>query len=205
MELPGRGARSNEKLCDNIEMIVNDIFEQALNYIEGDYAIYGHSMGGLLAYLLTKKILCQNLSPPLHLFITGATAPSANRNHKVHLLDKQAFVDKIRSYRGMPDDVIDDETVMNYFEPILRSDFKASENFLYTETPAFNIPITIIIGDRDYTELTDIEAWRKETTAEVKIMVLPGYHFFIFEYAEFLMKLIENTVKQTINEKRPVF
>lgn len=198
-ELPGRGARSDEKLCDDINTIEDDIFQKALKHTNGVYAIYGHSLGGLLAYLLTKRIIKNDLKRPIHLFITGTTGPSASRDKNIHLLDKPAFLKKIRSYKGMPDEIIDSEEIMNYFEPILRSDFKVSETFVYEESEPFNIPISVIIGDEEDMEFADVEKWKVESTAEVEITTISGNHFFIFSQAEFVMKFIENKIKKSLD------
>ncbi|HYC27772.1 MAG TPA: thioesterase domain-containing protein, partial [Chitinophagaceae bacterium] len=72
LELPGRGARWREPLLTDIHEMTNDAFEQIKNGLTDPYAIYGHSMGSLIGYLLTKKILAHNLPAQLHLFFSGA-------------------------------------------------------------------------------------------------------------------------------------
>jgi len=39
--------------------------------IADDYAIYGHSMGSLLAYELYYKIIDKNIRKPKHMFFSG--------------------------------------------------------------------------------------------------------------------------------------
>lgn len=78
LEYPGRGARMNEPLSTDITYIVNDLYDQIRTLIDKvDYAFYGHSMGGLVAYLLTIRIIENNHKQPLHLFITGTSGPAA--------------------------------------------------------------------------------------------------------------------------------
>src|SRR5262245_57043720 len=76
MEYPGRGARFKEKLMTDIDQIVDDSFQHIKNLTTERYAIYGHSMGSVVAYLLTKKIIEHDLPRPLHLFVSGRGGPS---------------------------------------------------------------------------------------------------------------------------------
>ena len=56
VELAGRGRRMNEPLIDNMEEMVEDIYYSIKDYITEPYAIFGHSMGGLLTYELCHKL-----------------------------------------------------------------------------------------------------------------------------------------------------
>src|SRR4051794_37934122 len=71
IELPGRGSRFRETLLTNMDSVVTDIFQQIKDRLDEPYGIYGHSMGTLSGYLLTKKIIQKNLNKPIHLFFTG--------------------------------------------------------------------------------------------------------------------------------------
>src|ERR1700738_4611092 len=80
IQLKGRGKRFSEIFYENIEEAVDDIFENVKDKIvDDDYAIYGHSMGSLLAYELYYKISKLNLKKPKHIFFSGYKAPSIIR------------------------------------------------------------------------------------------------------------------------------
>ena len=65
LELPGRGSRFKESLLDKIDHMVDDLLSQIMPHIqEGNYIIYGHSMGTLLGYELTKKITEKKSTDP---------------------------------------------------------------------------------------------------------------------------------------------
>jgi surfactin synthase thioesterase subunit len=188
LELPGRGARSSEKLCDDINLIEEDIYRRSILHTGKPYAIYGHSMGGLLAFLLTKRILRNGLPGPVHLFITGTAGPSVSGDRKYHRLEKKDFIEKIKSLKGMPDEILENEDMMDYFEPIIRSDFKLSETYVYPSSAPFHIPISVIVGEEEDMDADEVATWKMESSAEVAISRLPGNHFFIFEHAELIMK-----------------
>ena len=193
LDYPGRGARIKEPLPSDINEVVEDLYKQVSKMIDHqDYAIYGHSLGGLMAYLLTAKLLDNNLRPPSHIFITGTTGPSAlsRTEKKRHEMNQTDFIQEIKDLGGMPDEILNNEELLYYFEPILRSDFKISEEYVYEERAPFNIPITVITGTEEDMELEDIQLWQKETSHIVDFKRLPGKHFFIFDHAYRIIEII---------------
>ena len=82
IELPGRGRRSSEALLVGMDALVEDVFAQIRPLMPEPYAIFGHSMGACLGYLLTRRILDAGLCPPVHLFCSGRDAPSLGSNHR---------------------------------------------------------------------------------------------------------------------------
>lgn len=201
LEYPGRGTRMKDPLVSDISEVVNDMYRQ-ISPLIGDqpYAIYGHSLGGLIAYLLTLKLMENNKMLPVHLFITGTTGPSSisRTEKKRHLLEKKEFIEEIRELDGMPEEILNSEELLHYFEPILRSDFKVSENYIYQQHPPLNIPVTVITGTEENMELADIQLWQKETTHPVDFKRMPGKHFFIFQHA---FKIVEIISKKLYHQK----
>jgi surfactin synthase thioesterase subunit len=193
LEYPGRGARIKEALIFNLVDLVDDLYSQCIALInEGDYALYGHSMGGLISYLLAKKILANNLNVPKHLFMTGTVGPSApaRLEKKRSLLGKEAFLQEIKDFGGMPDEILKNDELLDFFEPILRADFTVSESYRHSASPPLNIPITVITGSQEDMEINEIKTWQRETTEPVDFKVLSGGHFFIYEHVERIVNII---------------
>lgn len=182
MEYPGRGARVREALQTDIHQIVDDLYNKIKGNLEEDYAFYGHSLGGLVAYLLTKKIIAHCNRPPLHLFITGMPGPASNEGRKssLYLLEKAEFLEEIGKLRGVPDEVLADSELMDFFEPVLRADFKVNETYLYEETEPIDVPITVITGTEENLKQADIRLWQRESRHPVDFRVMRGHHFFIY-------------------------
>ncbi|RBL90129.1 thioesterase [Chitinophaga flava] len=185
LEYPGRGTRMGEPLKEDVNQLVNDLYLQIADKLDRSaYAIYGHSMGGLMSYLLTRKILEKRRTPPLHLFITGTSGPGAlsRTEKKRHLLDKRSFIEEIRNLNGSPDEILQNDELLDFIEPILRADFKVSENYAHSSISPLNIPITVITGTREEMKPEDIQLWQQETLVPVDFRRMPGHHFFIFKY-----------------------
>lgn len=193
LEYPGRGARIKEPLISDINILVDDVYNQIKDKVDTtEYAIYGHSLGGLVAYLLAKKLIENNHNKPVHLFITGTTGPASlsRGSKKRHTMPKEEFIEELKDFGGMPDEILQNDELLHYFEPILRSDFKASENYVYENYPPLNIPFTVITGMEEDMEFEDIRLWQKETEHVTDFRRLPGKHFFIFNYGSAIVDII---------------
>jgi len=193
LEYPGRGARVRERFITDMHQLVDHLFDEIrLPVSKRSYAIYGHSMGAVVAFFLVKKIISNGLPPPLHLFASGTTGPSshAERELKRHLLPKDEFIQEIRELDGCPEDILQNAELLDFLEPILRADFELSETFDYTESNPLDIPITVITGTEEDMEADDIYSWQKESRIPVDFRTMPGKHFFIHQYPREIMGII---------------
>lgn len=200
IEFPGRGSRIKESLLFTIEQIAEDVFSQLQHQLDKPYAIYGHSMGSLIAYEVCKRIAEKGLPKPLHLFVSGKSGPSAQLDYiKMHDLPVAVFWKRVKEMGGIPQAILNEPELMNYFEPILRADLKAVEEYNYQNNKsAFDFPITVMIGkDEDITD-ENANLWQKETTHQLHFYKFPGNHFFIFNNYPQLAKLMMEKLQALI-------
>lgn len=193
LEYPGRGARMKELLIADADVLVNDLYNQIRkNGSDADYAIYGHSMGGLIGYLVARRLIENNHKPPLHLFITGTCGPSspARSAKNRHLLPKDEFIEELKNLDGIPDEILQNDDLLSYIEPILRADFKTCETYTYQDQPPLNIPFTVITGTDEEMTTEDIQLWQKESDHAIDFRQIPGKHFFIFKYPRVIVDII---------------
>lgn len=199
LNYPGRGSRIQEQLLTSIDNLVNDLFAQVKTIIATEnYAIYGHSMGGLLTYLLTKKILKSNYPMPIHLFVSGCTGPSAfsRQNRNKHLLSKEELINEIIRLDGCPDEILNNIEMLEFIEPIIRADFQTIGSYRYEASSELSVPITVLNGTEEEMDSNEINLWQKETVFDVDFRVFPGKHFFILQHFTDIINVVsENLVK----------
>ena len=199
VELPGRGQRISEPLLSDIHKIVDDAFLQIKAHINIPYAIYGHSLGTLLGFLLVKRILNENLQQPIHLFFSGRGGPSVQDKDKhIHALPKKEFIKKLHEYEGSPQEILNDEGIMEFFEPVLRADFKAITTYEYKKDIPFDIPMTVMIGTNEDTTYEEAMKWQDETSKEISIRQFPGGHFFIYQHTREISKIFSDTLQNSL-------
>ena len=88
---------------------------------------------------------------------------------------------------GIPEEILEDREAFKFFEPVLRSDFKVSENVTSDDFDIVDVPITAIMGDRE-DRVDRIDNWARFTTSSCKLHTLPGDHFFIYDNAQTVAK-----------------
>jgi surfactin synthase thioesterase subunit len=199
LEMPGRGKRVQEPLLYDMELLADDLFNQIKdNLSDNNYAIFGHSMGALLAYLTAVKIKESSYPLPMHLFCSGHGAPSVKKidlltDEPKHKLPTDKFWNYIDSLGALPPELKDHSELMDYFEPIIRADIRALESYEYKKTESsLDIPISVFYGlsDKD-TPVDGVLPWQLESKHGVTFYPLPGGHFGIFDHLNELKRVLE--------------
>ncbi len=192
LELPGRGRRSAEPLRDSLDELANDVFSQIrARAVTGRYAIFGHSMGALLAYLAAHRLRRAGLPRPEALFLSGSSAPASRPVRQRHLLPSPEFAAMLRELGGCPPQVLKDAGLFEFFEPILRADFKAVEAWQRPEAPPLDLPFVVMVGDGDEVGAAEAAGWAAETTAPCRVLEFSGDHFFILRHWEAIGSTIQ--------------
>jgi surfactin synthase thioesterase subunit len=196
MEYPGRGSRRGVRFYESIEEAARDTAERASS-IDGQYAIFGHSLGGLIGYEACRLLAKMGNRMPLHLFISGKQPPHIKlREKEIHRLPDHEFRDKILEMGGTPDGVLDHPELAEYYLPILRADFMISEKYVFKRTqPPLSINLTVLGGDQDEIKPLHLAAWKDYIAGEFKVVMLSGDHFFINHNFEAVAEIINHTIR----------
>lgn len=197
VQLKGRGKRYDESLYDTFEEAVDDIFINIKDKISTeDYAIYGHSMGSLLAYELYYKIKMEKLKIPKHIFFSGYRAPSIiKKEEKIYMLPDYEFLQKIIELGGTPQELVNNNELLKMFLPIIRSDFKILDNYNFKKRDAKILcDVSVINGKQDSINLQEILAWKNHVCKGFRVYNLEGNHFFINDNIEKISNFINNTL-----------
>ncbi len=184
IDLPGRGRRFPEPLLTSLHDMADDVFDQIRGRLNGAYAIYGHSLGACIGYLLVKRIIRERCPPPLHLFVSGREGPSVQGKEKDrHLLPQADFIEILKRFEGTTREVLENQEMMELFEPVLRADFQALDTYTYEKSEPFDVPITVMRGSDESLMRADALRWQDETTRKISLLEFSGGHFFIFRHA----------------------
>lgn len=184
IDLPGRGRRFPEPLLTSLHDMADDVFGQIRDRLNGAYAIYGHSLGACIGYLLVKRIIRERCPLPLHLFVSGREGPSMPGKEKDrHLLPQADFIEILKRFEGTTREVLENQEMMELFEPVLRADFQALDTYTYEKSEPFDVPITVMRGSDESLMRADALRWQDETTRKISFLEFSGGHFFIFRHA----------------------
>ncbi len=190
LELPGRGRRLNENLLKDFDLAAHDIYRQLTQKLNSSpFFIYGHSMGAYLA-LRVSKMLEKSGTSPAYIIVSGNAGPGIGDGKKRYLMNHEDFVGELRKLGGVPDELIENQELFKYFDPILRADFEITEKNELGNEPAVNVPLYAIMGSREE-KVDEISNWGRFTRSRFNYEVLEGDHFFIYKHPERIAGLIK--------------
>lgn len=179
---PGRESRWREKALAHMAALADHLFTAIQPWLDLPFAFYGHSLGGLIAFELTRQLRREHTALPVHLFISSRRPPHLpDRYQPIHALPDPAFIQAVQErYNGIPSLIQQDPELMALFLPTLRADFSVFETYPYIDEPPLEIPLSIFGGEQDPgVSRAELAEWRRHTTAAFSQRMFPGDHFFL--------------------------
>ncbi|KAL4230489.1 hypothetical protein ACF0H5_010871 [Mactra antiquata] len=186
--LPGRETRFKDPVCNNLSQILDEVTSAILSSCKGKpFAFWGHSMGALLTYEVARILKLQHNIEPVHMFVSGISAPHSEKRKKTTLnvreYSKEEFIELMRKLGGTPKEILENKDMMDIFVPPLRADYELIPQFSY-DTPAsrsavFSCPVDVFDGKDDIEH--DLQGWKDITTGSFSITMIDGQHFYLKE------------------------
>lgn len=181
--LPGRESRVREDPRIDAATVAQAI---AADCGQRPYAIFGHSMGGLLAFDVARTLRSRaDRSPaargPVHLSISGiAYPPTQSPPQRVSQLPDDRLADWVRELGGVPDWVFEDAYFLGLLLRTLRSDCAWLEAYVHTPADPLPCPMSVFSGAQDESAPEDgMRAWAQETAGRFAVHRYPGTHFYL--------------------------
>lgn len=180
VHLPGRGRNIKQPAFTRIIPLVKELADRLDHKTRIPYVLYGHSMGALISFELSRELFRRHGNGPKHLFVSGRVAPQWPPDEITFNLPDDKFLDKLEELNGTPREVLDNPELMQIFLNILRADFETVETYEYHQGEPLPCPITVYGGLQDeHVPSESCHAWGKQTSAGYKVRMFKGDHFFI--------------------------
>lgn len=192
IQLPGRESRFTEPLTNNLTEIIEILTDGFNSYQHKPFFIFGHSLGGLLAYEFTKSLNRHYSLLPKQLIVSATKAPHLPfRMNYLSKLDGEALKEELKVYSGIDEDILNNDELLQILLPIIKSDFSISETYYYKSSSSLSFDILVLSGKDDKTvSENEVQAWSEHTSGKFKHLAFPGGHFFIKEHQEEILRLI---------------
>jgi surfactin synthase thioesterase subunit len=184
VRLPGRDMRLGESSIADAGELADALMDSTAQYLDAPYAIFGHSMGALLAYEWARRIEQAGSRRPSCLFVSGREAVHLPWRHRaLHGLGDAEFVDEVRArYGGMPEDFLADRELREMFLPILRADFRLVETYRHENSARLSCPVMAFAGDDDAgVAQQGLLRWAELTSGNFSARRFAGGHFYHVE------------------------
>ena len=183
VELPGRGGRLHEAARENFDALAADLCDELgkrLPERPHRYALFGHSMGALLAYRIAHCLRSRGQSLPVALLVSACVAPSQQDWRRY--ADKKtdlALIAELRRQDGTPEEVFGNPELLSMTLSLLGADYRSCASFRYQELSPLPLPIHVFGGRADEIQASRLETWQKEGVGNFSLDWFEGGHFFI--------------------------
>jgi surfactin synthase thioesterase subunit len=180
LELAGRGTRSGERFYEGMEEAREDVLRLLEERMDGTpYALFGHSMGGMILYETARLIRDRKLPAPVKLVFSGRPAPETPApDSPIHRLPDEEFSKRILEMGATSSEIFASKPLRDVFMPILRADFRLVETYKYEAKPPLPWETMAIAGEEEKWTSAEVEGWRSHTSADCRVVRLPGGHFY---------------------------
>jgi len=170
-----------EPCHERLAPLVDELIPAISPELDRPFALFGHSMGALIAYELTRALRSQGLPTPRLLVASGRSAPQLPRRRRpIHDLPEPEFREELRRLNGTPQAVLDHNELMSLFSPVIRADLAMNETYIYQEQPPLDLPLLALGGDDDpWVTPPELMAWGEQAQGSFTMENVPGDHFFL--------------------------
>ncbi|MDI3389966.1 alpha/beta fold hydrolase [Streptomyces sp. B-S-A8] len=195
-QYPGRQDRYREAPLEDLGRIADVLAAEIEERGEQPYALFGHSMGAVIAYETARRLQRSDAGPE-RLFVSGRGAPSKGAAPGDQPAGDQALLTQVRRLGGTGGRALADPELMRMALPALRADYRALRSYAWVPGEALRCPLTVLIGDTDPTVTTEaVAAWRELATGAVSMRMFPGGHFYLDAFTEELAELVSDALPE---------
>ncbi|WP_310739043.1 SDR family NAD(P)-dependent oxidoreductase [Streptomyces murinus] len=190
IQFPGREERLDDIPADKMPEMVAELAEAMLPHLDRTFVVYGHSMGGLLAYELTKHLEQHYNEVPMKLVIGGWPAPTLVEDYVRNLthirdgfdLDREpdSRVFAVLRDNHLLDIPVEEEASILHWMPAIRADLKMLGDYRFESGTPLRAPISVLRGAADPVfTLDQMRGWEALTSGAFSLTTVPGGHLFI--------------------------
>ena len=182
VQLPGRESRLRETPLPSIHAMVDAVRPAIEAASDLPYAIFGHSMGALMAFELTYALERSGMRSPSRLFVSARRGPDEpDPRPPVHGLPEVQFLNELQErYGAIPDAVRNEPELLELLLPVLRADIRAVETYEPTPHARVRCPVDIYGGTDDtHPTPAQLSQWSRVVEQPMRIRMFAGDHFYL--------------------------
>ncbi|WP_157195593.1 beta-ketoacyl synthase N-terminal-like domain-containing protein, partial [Nocardia tenerifensis] len=203
--LPGREERAGEPPLADLDALADAIADALRPHLDAPFALFGHSLGGLLAYQVALRLHRDGARAPVALLVAGLTAPHRLAPDPMHEYSDERLLDWVFEMGGTPAELRDDPELMRAALPVLRADVTMFCTYRHRPAAPLTCPIAVFSGrDDTIAPAEDAQVWGELTDSTVRTQVLPGGHFFVRTHRRELTRMLTAELRRCLPpEGRP--
>jgi surfactin synthase thioesterase subunit len=193
---PGRETRFREPCCADLNEYLWTLFELIERAPGEPFALFGHSLGALLAFELVHLLRERTGKEPEHLFVSAFRSPRAELPLLTRALpDARSLMELLQLYGAVDGGILQHPEIVELMLPAVTADLGLLASYHYRERPPLACPITVLGGRADrWVSLHDLWAWQPMTGGDFAVHVLPGGHFYIESALSMVIDIVRRSL-----------
>jgi surfactin synthase thioesterase subunit len=191
IQLPGRSIRMKEPPLTRVAPLAQALTQSLRPEMDLPFALFGHSMGGLIAFELARQLRREGGPLPVHLFISAKCCPKDANDLWVGELPDSEIIQILQRFEGTPREVLENEELMQLLLPVIRADMELCNTYVCDPEPPLPCPITVFGGLQDERSGRKcLEGWRDYTSDRFTLRMFPAGHFFLQTWERSILEAI---------------
>lgn len=197
VQYPGRGNRIGEPLAHRMADLVEPLLAEAIVPLaDRPFALFGHSMGAVVAFELARRLI--ELGRPPGLVMLSAHGPP-HPDDALHLLPDDELLVRLREMGGTPETFFASPELIELALPIVRADLELLETHVVAPRPRVDCPVVAFAGDADQlAPRAHLEAWRPLVAGNFTLITLAGEHFFVHDLEPAVLGHVSRLCRDTL-------
>jgi surfactin synthase thioesterase subunit len=193
---PGRETRLREAPYTSIEPYVADLAAALAPELRPPYALFGHSLGALVAFELARRVRAGGLTAPAHLFVSGRIAPQLTEHRRIlHRLPADDLARELTALGGLTRELDLGDHRLGRLLAAIRADLTVNETYASRTEPELSTAVTALGGTADpRVNDGELTAWCAQTSGKFALRTYQGGHFYLTEHRRALLGLIGRTL-----------
>lgn len=194
LQPPGRPwDRLHETPLGDLPSLVSASTDQIQGLLDRPFIFVGHSFGGLVAFEVARELRRRKRSAPNQLIVCACKSPQDDSAPSQATLSESETLKMQFGGEGI-DELRNDRVLIEAVMGAYRNDVKLYKSYSYTPELPLEIPTVLLAGKEDkLVPLESVKGWRKETSVECEIEIMPCDHAF----ASYVPKLFDILVRHS--------
>jgi surfactin synthase thioesterase subunit len=186
---PGRGKRFEETPFTRVPELVDALLHEVT--FTPPYLLFGHSLGGLLAFETARALQAAGRPGPVALVVSAHRPPhQPYPDEPISGWPDAEFRAEVERRYPAPPELAEDPELLAQSYRMLRADLALVETYRYQPGPALACPITVVSGVDDYWSEPELAGWAEHTSAGCRITMVPGDHHYLLDEPGQVLKTI---------------
>lgn len=182
LDYAGHFSRMDEPAYATFEQAVEDLAAIMIARAGGHpFALFGHSMGGALAYEIAQYLAARQLAKDLSFIAVSSALPPHRRDPNMpryYELPDRDFIQHLIDTGGMTAQLAAQAELMASYLPLIRQDYRLYHQYQPPSNPPLSTPLYALWGEEEEDRKDNMPAWADYSHAFTGSKAYPGDHFY---------------------------